>query len=109
MKIPCICLDDKNRPNEIPASKWPVKDKKYNITWIFKQLNQPGVKGVELAEFDISMCTPYNSFKMSRFGIAMEDFPKLIQMMKDTAEFNGIDVDKFVEELIETEELILQD
>lgn len=72
-------------------------------------MNQPGVKGVELAEFDISMCKPYNSYRLNRFAISIEDLEKWIKMCKDTSEMNDIDVDAFVTELIKKEELILQD
>lgn len=109
MKIRCICIDDANRPKEIPAEKWPIKDQQYHITWIYKQYLQPGLKGVELAEFDISMCDPYNSYKANRFAIPLSELDKLIQMMKDTAEMDGINVKAFVDELVEKEELILQD
>lgn len=107
--IKCICIDDSNRPKEVPFEKWPKKDEIYHITWIFKQYKQPGVKGVELAEFDISMHAPYNCYRLNRFAIRLEDFEKFLQLMKDTSEVDNIDVDAFVNTLIEKEDLILQD
>lgn len=109
MKIKCICLDDKNRPSEIPVEKWPIKDKVYHITWIYNQMNQPGIKGVELKEFDISMCDPYNSFRLNRFAISLSDLDKFIKLMEESNELNGLDISSFVEELIEDGKLILQD
>lgn len=93
MKIKCICLDDKNRPVEIPVEKWPVKNQTYHITWIYNMINQPGIKGVELSEFDISNCLPYNAYRLSRFGISLDDLDKFIQLMKDTNEVNNINLD----------------
>ena len=92
MKIRCICLDDKNRPSQIPVEKWVKEEETYHITWVFNQLNQPGIKGVELQEFDISMCEPYNCYRLNRFGMFTEDLDKFIQMCKDSNELNGLDI-----------------
>lgn len=109
MKIKCICLDDKNRPSEIPVEKWVKENEIYHITWIFKQLNQPGIKGVELAEFDISSCEPYNCYRLSRFGISVDDLERFKALCQDSNNINKIEVSSFVEKLIEEGNLILQD
>lgn len=109
MKVKAICIDDTKKPKEIPSDKWIKAGELYNITHLYKQLNQNNIKGVELAEFDISMCNPYNCYRLSRFAINVNDLEKFVQMMKDTNELNNIDIEKFVKNLIEKEELILQD
>lgn len=109
MGVKAICIDDTKKPKEIPSDKWVKAGELYTITHLYKQLNQNNIKGVELAEFDISMCKPYNCYRLSRFIIKLEDFDKFVQMMKDSNELNNIDIDNFVKELIEKEELILQD
>ncbi len=107
--IEAICIDDTKRPKEIPSNKWVKSGNKYHITHIFAMLSQKGIKGVELAEIDISDCHPYNSFRLNRFVINPKDLEKWIQMCKDTAALNGIDIDSFVQDLINKEELILAD
>jgi hypothetical protein len=107
--IRCICIDDTRKPKEIPSDKWVKIGNIYHITHIYKQINQPGLKGVELAEFDISMCSPYNSYRLSRFAIHEDDLQKFIELCKMTNELNNIDIQNFVEELIEKGDLILQD
>ncbi len=109
MGVKAICIDDTKKPKEIPSDKWVKAGELYTITHLYKQLNQNNIKGVELAEFDISMCKPYNCYRLSRFAINVNDFEKFVQMMKDTNELNNIDIDNFVKDLIEKEELILQD
>ena len=109
MGVKAICIDDTKKPKEIPSDKWVKAGELYTITHLYKQLNQNNIKGVELAEFDISMCKPYNCYRLSRFIIKLEDFDKFVQMMKDSNELNNIDIDNFVKGLIENKELILQD
>ena len=105
--IECICIDDTNKPKEIPQNKWVVKDSKYTITHIFKHPNQNNIQGVELAEVDISKCKPYETFRLSRFAISIDDMEKFMQLMKDCTDLNDIEIDSFVKELIEKEYLIL--
>lgn len=107
--VKCICIDDTKKPNEIPANKWVKNGDIYHITHIYKQLNQPGIQGVELAEFDISMCKPYNSYRMSRFAIDINDLEKLKSLMEKCTELDKISIDDFVKELINNDELILEE
>ena len=103
--IRCFCIDDANRPKEIPASKWVKKGEKYHIVHVFKHLSQKGIQGVELAEIDISDCEPYNCFRLTRFAILLEDLEKLMQLMKDCTELSDIDISALLEnlELVELE------
>jgi hypothetical protein len=66
--IKVVCLDDNNRPNEIPFSKWIKKGQEYTIVqfdWI-NQMNR--ILGVKLAEIDLSSCFPYLYFRADRFA-----------------------------------------
>ncbi len=31
--IPCTCIDDQNKPNDFPSSRWVKKGEKYHITF----------------------------------------------------------------------------
>ena len=76
VNIPCVCLDDKMRPNEIPVSKWVKKNAAYTIIE-FAVLNMQNRKiGVRLAEIDLSDCFPYTFFAVERFGIVDERLVK---------------------------------
>lgn len=100
--IPCKCVDDTNRPEDFPISKWVKKDNEYHITHVFYHPEQQ-IQGVEIAEIDMKDCYPYVSFKIDRFSITMEDLEKLLELIKDCNDLNGIEID--VDKLIETLEL----
>ena len=102
--IKVICIDDANKPKEIPQEKWVIKGETYHISHIFKQLLQPGIQGVELVEFDISMHEPYNCYRLTRFAFRPEDISKFVEMMNDCANLNDIDIQKLTKELITIEE-----
>jgi len=71
MMIPCkiICLDDSNRPNDIPISKWIKRNEIYTLIRIDKMNMQNGELGFELEEIDLSDCFPYTRFAAYRFGV----------------------------------------
>lgn len=92
MKIPCLCINDKNKPYQIPQNKWVTEGEIYNVQHIFHQIQQKGVKGVELAGIDLSDCFPYNCFDLSRFAFKVEDLPKLEILIKHCTKLNDIDV-----------------
>lgn len=99
MKIKCLCIDDAQKPIQIPNSKWVVKGKEYHVTHVYKQMQQPGVQGVELAEIDISNYFPYNCYRLSRFAFKKEDLPKLFEMIQNCSELNDIDITNLIESL----------
>lgn len=100
--IECVCIDDKNKPKEIPGNKWVKKDDTYHVTHVFIMRNQNNIQGCELAEFDISMHEPYNCYRLSRFAFTTENLLKLIEMIKDCDELNSledVDIQKMVEDI----------
>lgn len=103
MKIPCICINDRLKPDEIPTSKWVVKGNTYHITHVYNNIQQNGIKGVELFEHDISDCMPYNCYRLDRFAFAIEDIERLVQMMRDCTALNEIDINSIVEKLTSVE------
>lgn len=64
MKV--LCIDDRNRPEEVPATHWVKKGEEYNIIRVCK-LNIQGLLGVQLAEIDLSPFEPYIYFDSARF------------------------------------------
>lgn len=64
-----VCINDAERPNDIPISKWVVKGKEYTVIKIDRMLLQGGAVGFQLAEIDLRDCVPYLYFSAHRFGI----------------------------------------
>ena len=65
MKI--MCVNDKNRPQEIPANKWVVKGEVYTLIAVQPLLSSNSM-GFELAEIQLGEdCFPYHYFNPDRF------------------------------------------
>ena len=90
MKV--ICINDSDRPNEIPISKWVVNGKIYTIVKAWHIRQRPGTYGLELKEIDLSGCFPYLYFSANRFAPTIQE-DEIEQVLK-----NAIS-----EELIESE------
>jgi len=97
-KVECYCINDNCKPNEIPQSKWLVKDNKYHIQHIFYHPQQ-GIQGCEIVEHDISDCFPYVSYRLDRFAFTEENLLKLLQMIKDCSSLNDIEVQHLIKDL----------
>lgn len=66
MKV--ICINDKNRPNEIPANRWVTEGNVYTVIKVDKLNVQGGLYGFKLAELNIDDLAPYQYFLPSRFS-----------------------------------------
>lgn len=99
--IKCICIDDQNRPKEIPQEKWIKKGELYHIIHILNHVKQNGMIGVQLYEKPLGeSCSPYESFIISRFAIPQNLLPQLLELMKDCKDLDEVDVqDIFAEQL----------
>jgi hypothetical protein len=101
--ISCICINDKEKPKEIPNTHWIEKGKEYNVIMIYNMVNQGAILGVVLRGIDLeSLDIGYSCFRMDRFAFKLEDLDKLIALAKDCADLNGFDI----EELIREQELV---
>jgi len=86
--VECICIDDSNRPKEIPANKWVKKDNEYNIIFTITVLPQKEL-GVVLAEIELTdKELPYEYFLAKRFAFTEEALKKLIELIKDCSDIN---------------------
>lgn len=82
MSVNCICIDDTNRPEEIPEERWPKLKEKYTITHVFYHPLQ-GIQGVLLKEIKLTKENyPYESYKLSRFSVIDSDMDEFIDMIK---------------------------
>lgn len=108
-QIRAICVNDADKPKEIPSEKWPVKGRMYHITWILNQIGQPGVlKGCELKEFDISMHAPYNCYRLDRFAVPLSDLEALFELMKRCTSMNDDAINSALDCLIKVDEEALE-
>jgi hypothetical protein len=69
------CIDDSNRPADIPLSSWITKGEYYTVVNAFYGFG--GVLIFQLAERDLTPFPPYKGFDAKRFG-AVEDKAKTV-------------------------------
>jgi len=94
--VKCICIDDSNKPKEIPKRLWVEKGKEYHITHIYFH-NMQFISGCELKEKRLTKyCYPFESYKLSRFGFTHEALKQLIELMKACSELNEIDIKEMI-------------
>jgi hypothetical protein len=105
MRVRCLCIDDSGRPEVVPTSKWVVKDMEYHIKHVYYHKAQ-GVQGVELSEINLDGCSPYISYRMSRFAIHKDDINKLIQLIMACNSLDDLDINKLLEDVLD--ECVLQ-
>lgn len=85
--VKVICIDDKNRPKEIPESDWVKEGDEYRVTHVSIQVNQKEdggfVLGCDLYEKPLSKEKhyPYECFRFKRFGCTEENFQELIELI----------------------------
>lgn len=104
--VEAVCLNDKNKPAEIPNSHWIVKDKKYTVIMIYKMVEQSNILGAVLKEIDLeSLNIGYSCFRLDRFGFRPEDAKALFELMKSSAELNDLNLEELFEEQVQLEEL----
>ena len=100
MSVECICINDSNRPKEIPQSKWIKEGEKYTVIYTVTVLPQKQL-GFHLAEIELTDNElPYEYFLASRFGFTQDNLQKLIELIKDCSE-----IDFSMDELLKQTEL----
>ena len=89
------CIDDKNRPPEIPLSKWVKEGEQYNIIRVCRGERYGGQFVCQLMEIDLDeSCAPYEFFMLKRFAIPIEDLQLLIDIIE-----NGEDITELLTEI----------
>lgn len=96
--IPTICINSRNRPQEVPQNEWITKGMQYNITHVFYHPEQ-GIQGCALKEVRLTYkSSPYETYALNRFAVTQEGLKDLIEMMKLCSELNEVDIMKLIEE-----------
>jgi len=102
--IEVICINDKNRPKEIPESDWIKEGDNYHITHVSIQVNHlengKPVLGCDLYEKPLSIekHKPYECWRFSRFGVTEENLKALIQLIEDCYNLPKDDINTLIED-----------
>jgi hypothetical protein len=101
--IDCICINDANKPTDIPGTHWIKKGNPYEFRMIYNMVMQEGILGVTLKEIDLETVTngKYSCFRMDRFAFKLTDLPRLIELAKQCAELNDFNVEELLKEQVE--------
>ena len=100
MSFKVICINDSNKPNDIPQSQWVKKGSIYTVTKVVKMLIQDGIYGFELAEINLEGCAPYKYYSAERFGIIMDI------IVDENTNWADRELDRLMKELQEEESSI---
>jgi hypothetical protein len=73
MEIPfkVICINDADKPSDIPNSKWIKKGNLYTVNKVVKMIIQGGKLGFYLDEVNLDGCAPYSAYSANRFGVIL--------------------------------------
>ena len=94
--IECICINDKNKPKQIPQKKWLKEGQTYHVIYTVTVLPQREL-AFHLAEIELDeTCAPYEYFLANRFAFTQENLLLLMELIKDCN-----DTDFSMEELME--------
>lgn len=77
-----ICVNDNDRPEMIPQSKWLVKNQSYTVIKVAKLLIQGGMVGFKLEGLDIDGYFPYQFFAANRFMIPLDNAWNIEEMLE---------------------------
>lgn len=80
MKV--ICINDKDRPNEVPETRWVKKDETYTVIESCRMNIQGGILGFKLAEINNDDLGVYQYFRASRFA-PPSDISELEELLKE--------------------------
>jgi len=96
MNVPCLCINDKNKPNEILLENWVIEGTKYTINYVYYYPHL-GLQGVTLNEVQ-TKSEKYNAYRLDRFAFTQDGLNQLIELMKECTELGKIDIMELIEE-----------
>lgn len=98
MSVRILCINDADKPVEIPKKKWVVKDEEYTLIFI-AFCHPQKCQGFGLAEIELDeTCHPYEYYKASRFAIRAEDLEEFLQLAKDCTDLDDFSLEDLLEE-----------
>ena len=96
MSVPCLCINNKNKPKEILPQNWINEGTEYTINYVYYHVNQ-GIQGVTLDEIQ-TKSEKYSSYRLDRFAFTKEGIEQLIELMKECTELGKVDIMQLIEE-----------
>ena len=101
--VEVICINDKQRPKEIPIEKWVKEGEKYNVIYTVIVLPQKQL-AFHLSEIELTEKEhPYEYFLSRRFAVSQDNLQKLLKLINDCSE-----TDFSMEELLQQTEKIYE-
>ncbi len=79
MKIEVVCINDKGKPAEVPASRWVKENEIYHVTQIDRMNIQGGAYGCKLAELNNDDLFPWTHFALTRFAPTADIAPLMAE------------------------------
>lgn len=83
LSVECICINNKNKPKEIPSNKWLTKGNKYTVIYTVVVLPQRQLafhlEEIELTEKEL----PYEYFLANRFAFTQDNLDKLMELIEN--------------------------
>jgi hypothetical protein len=81
-----ICINDGNRPKQVPAEKWIVKGQTYTVIGTTQMNLQRNKIGLKLKEIELDhSCFPYEYFDADRFKMAQPEISVAKQEVEEFA------------------------
>ena len=96
MNVPCLCINNKQRPPEVLPQNWINEGTEYAINYVYYHVNQ-GIQGVTLDEVQ-TKSEKYSSYRLDRFAFTKEGIEQLIELMKECTELGKVDIQQLIEE-----------
>jgi hypothetical protein len=96
MSVPCLCINNKQRPFEVLPQNWINEGIEYTINYVYYHVNQ-GIQGVTLDEVQ-TKSEKYSSYRLDRFAFTKEGIEQLIELMKECTELGKVDIEQLIEE-----------
>lgn len=96
MSVPCLCINNKNKPNEILPQNWINEGTEYTINYVYYYPHL-GLQGVTLNEVQ-TKSEKYNAYRLDRFAFTQDGLNQLIELMKECTELGKVDIMQLIEE-----------
>ena len=93
-----ICLDDKNKPKEIPESKFVKEGEWYELLMVIRCM--PGnIIGFQFVSPELDeTCLPYICYLGTRFAMLEKDIKEFEQLCRDCSDLDSVDLEQLIEE-----------
>ena len=96
MNVPCLCINNKNKPKEVLLQNWINEGTEYTINYVYYHVNQ-GIQGVTLNEVQ-TKSLEYTSYRLDRFAFTQDGLNQLIELMKECTELGKVDIMQLIRE-----------